>query len=93
MLTKQGLVDAIANELRLTKTEGGQAIDALLRRMADTIRSGQNIKIRGFGSFSVKQYSARIGRNPRTGEEVPVLPCKVIRFKAAKALTDAVNGK
>jgi integration host factor subunit alpha len=68
-------------------------VEAVLEEMASSLTGGETVKISSFGSFSIRQKSQRMGRNPKTGEEVPILPRKVIIFKPSHVLKNRINPK
>jgi nucleoid DNA-binding protein len=80
-MTKADLVEEVAGKTGLTRTDVGVVVDAFLEVVKKSLENGNNIEIRGFGTFKIKQRRARKARNPRTGEEVPVPDRKVPVFK------------
>jgi len=90
-MNKQGIVDAVHTLLGSTKVQAEQAVDTVLNSIVDTLKKGEEVSIAGLGIFSVKQRAARQARNPRTGATVAVPAMKVPKFRAAKALKDAVK--
>lgn len=90
-MNKQGIIDAVHTVLGGTKVQAEQAIEAALSAIVDTLKKGEEVSIAGLGIFSVKMRAAREARNPRTGETVKVPAMKVPKFRAAKALKDAVK--
>lgn len=90
-MNKTQLIDALADEAKLTKTDAKKALDAFIKVTSDALKSGDNIALIGFGSFGISQRSARTGRNPRSGKEIKIAAKKVVRFKAGKGLTDMVQ--
>ncbi len=90
-MNKQGIVEAVHGVLGGTKVQAEQAVDKMLESIVSTLKSGEEVSIAGLGIFSVKQRAARQARNPRTGEMVQVQAMKVPKFRAAKALKDAVK--
>lgn len=91
-MTKQDIVEDIALRTGLTKKEVGEAMECFLRRVSQTLVEGGHLEIRGFGTFKVKARKARMARNPRTGETVPVPARRVPVFKVSKMLKDRVSG-
>ena len=85
------MIDAVANSASLTKDEAGRAVNAVLDTITSTLKSGDQVTIVGFGSFSVKERAARQGRNPQTGETIQIKASKLPAFKAGKALKDAIK--
>jgi DNA-binding protein HU-beta len=90
-MNKAELIDAVAQSADLSKASAGRAIDAAIDAITNALKSGNNVTLVGFGTFSVRDRAARIGRNPRTGEEIQIKASKVPGFKAGKALKDAIN--
>ena len=91
-MNKQDLVNAIAEKSGVTKTDADKAVDAVVDAIAAALKSGDDVRLVGFGSFSVSDRPAREGRNPRTGEKITVAAAKVPKFSAGKVLKDMVNG-
>ena len=92
-MTRSDLVDALAARFaQLGQRDAELAVKAILESMADALVRGQRIEIRGFGSFSVSHRPARLGRNPRSGEQVAVPEKRVPHFKPGKALREQVDG-
>lgn len=90
-MNKQDLVDYVANEAGLSKADSQKAIEAVLQGVTTTLKSGEDVRLVGFGTFSVSERAATTGRNPRTGEEIKIPASKNAKFKAGKELKDAVN--
>ena len=90
-MTKSELIDLIANRGELTKTRAEQVVNCIFDAMTEALERGEGIEIRGFGSFSVRPYKPYSGRNPRTGEQVPVPAKKLPFFKVGKELKTLVN--
>ncbi|NLW60164.1 MAG: HU family DNA-binding protein [Firmicutes bacterium] len=90
-MTKTELIDEVAERCGLTKKDTGKAIDALFSVMTETLSKGDKIQLVGFGSFEVKERSARMGRNPQTGAAIEIKARKVPVFKPGKALKEAVD--
>ncbi len=90
-MNKSELINAIAEESGLTKADAGRALDATLVSVTNALKNGVSIALIGFGTFSVKQRSARTGRNPQTGATIQIKASKIPSFKAGKTLKDAVN--
>lgn len=89
-LNKSELVDQVASRANLSKKEAGLAVDAIFETIESALSSGEKVQIVGFGSFEVRDRSARTGRNPQTGEEIEIEARRVPVFKAGKALKEAV---
>lgn len=90
-MNKTQLVDKIAENADISKASAGRALDAFIDAVSDTLKDGDQVALVGFGTFSVRERSARTGRNPQTGEEIQIAAAKVPGFKAGKALKDSVN--
>lgn len=90
-MNKTELVNAIAEESGLTKADAARAFDATMSSVTTALKEGDSISLIGFGTFSVKERSARTGRNPQTGETIQIKASKIPSFKAGKTLKDAVN--
>ena len=91
-MNKAELIDAVASSTDMSKAEAGRAVDAVLGSITDSLAAGTKVSIGGFGNFEVRDRSARMGRNPQTGETIQIAATKVPAFKAAKALKMAVKG-
>ncbi|MBU1137041.1 HU family DNA-binding protein [Patescibacteria group bacterium] len=89
-MTKLELVEAVAQGC-CSKKEAGDAVDAVLDTITKALQKGQEVVLTGFGKFSVSKRAARMGVNPRTGEKIKIAATKVPKFKAGKALKDAVK--
>jgi len=92
-MTKSELTEVLSKDLKLPPQTASSIISTILDSMANTLVNGDNIEIRGFGSFSVKHYNSYTGRNPKTGEKTVVKPKKLPVFKVGKELREAVNSK
>lgn len=90
-MNKSELIDAVAEQSGLTKTDTTKALNALIDTLTDAMKRGDDVVLIGFGTFSVKERAARTGRNPKTGEALQIAASKVPSFKAGKGLKDAVN--
>lgn len=90
-MNKQGIVEAVHGVLNGTKVQAEQVVDTVLDSIVKSLKKGEEVSIAGLGIFSVKQRAARTARNPRTGEAVKVPATKVPKFRAAKALKEAVK--
>jgi DNA-binding protein HU-beta len=90
-VNKADLVDAIAANADINKSDAGRALDAVLEGITDALKRGDQVSLVGFGTFSVKHRAGREGRNPQTGETIMIKASNVPGFKAGKALKDAVN--
>lgn len=90
-MNKAELIDAVAANADLSKAAAGRALDAALEAITKALKKKDTVTLVGFGTFSVRKRSARIGRNPQTGEEIKIKASKVPGFKAGKALKDAIK--
>ena len=90
-VTRAQLGEAVYQEVGLSKSESIELIETILSHMADSLERGETLKLSSFGSFSVRQKRQRVGRNPKTGEEVPILPRKVLIFKPSQVLKNRIN--
>jgi DNA-binding protein HU-beta len=90
-VNKSELVDAVAEEADLSKAAAARAVDAFTNAVARALKQGDQVSLVGFGTFLVTQRAARSGRNPQTGAAIDIEASAVPRFKAGKALKDAVN--
>ena len=90
-MTKSELINQIAEKSELTKKDAEKAFSAVVSTITDALVSGEKVQIVGFGTFEVTERAARTGKNPQTGKEIKIAACKAPKFKAGKALKDAVN--
>ena len=90
-MNKTELIAAIAEKAELSKKDSEKALKAFVDAVAEELKKENKIQLVGFGTFEVSSRSARTGRNPHTGEEMAIAACKAPKFKAGKALKDAVN--
>ena len=90
-MTKADLVNAMAEKAGLSKTDAEGALKAFTESVTDALKAGEKVAMVGFGTFSVGDRAARTGQNPQTGEKIQIAAAKVPKFKAGKALKDAVN--
>ncbi len=92
-VTRAQLSEAVYQEVGLSRQESAEMVEAILAQISDTLRRGEMVKVSSFGSFSVRDKGQRIGRNPKTGEEVPILPRRVLVFRPSHVLKDRINGE
>ena len=90
-MNKNELISSVADQCGLTKAQAGEAVEAVFGSITKTLSGGNDVKLLGFGNFVVAQRKATTARNPRTGETINVPASKAPKFKAGKALKDAVN--
>lgn len=89
-LTRMDLSEAVFREVGLSRNESSQLVDRVLEMMSDALVDGEQVKISSFGTFSVRAKTARVGRNPKTGEEVPISPRRVMTFRPSHLMKDRV---
>ncbi len=92
-MNKTELVDAIAKETGLSKKDSEKAVKALTESISKELKKKNKVQLVGFGTFETSKRAARVGKNPQTGEEIKIPAAVVPKFKAGKALKDAVNSK
>jgi len=90
-MNKNELIEAVSSSTGLSKTDSGKAVDAIVASITKALKSGDDVRLVGFGTFSVADRKATTGRNPRTGEAIQIKASKQPKFKAGKVLKDAVN--
>lgn len=90
-MNKSELIDAVASSAGLTKTQAGAAVDSVIDAVTSQLKKGGDVRIPGFGNFSVSRRAARTGRNPLTGKPVQIAAKNSPKFSAGKALKDACN--
>jgi integration host factor subunit alpha len=91
-VTRAQLSEAVYQEVGLSRNESAELVETVLKEISDALARGENVKISSFGSFFVRAKGRRVGRNPKTGEEVPINPRKVLVFRASHVLKERVNG-
>ena len=89
-LTRMDLSEAVFREVGLSRNESAQLVEGVLEHVSDALVRGEQVKISSFGTFSVRDKSARIGRTPKTGEEVPINPRRVLTFRPSRLMKDRV---
>jgi len=89
-LTRVDLAEAVYRKVGLSRTESADLVETVLDAICDSVVDGHSVKLSSFGSFIVRDKSERIGRNPKTGEEVPIKPRRVMVFKPSNILKEAV---
>ena len=90
-ITRADLSEAVYQEVGLSRNESSDLVESVLDEICNALVRGEMVKISSFGSFSVRQKGQRIGRNPKTGEEVPILPRRVLVFRASHVLKNRIN--
>ena len=89
-LTRLDLSEAVFREVGLSRNDSSQLVESVLTHMSDALVEGEQVKISSFGTFSVRNKAARVGRNPKTGEEVPISPRRVLTFRPSHLMKDRV---
>ena len=90
-VTRAHLAEAVYQEVGLSRNESADLVETVLKEISESLTRGEPVKISSFGSFSVRQKGPRVGRNPKTGEEVPILPRRVLVFRASNVLKSRIN--
>lgn len=90
-ITRADLSEAVYQEVGLSRNESAELVESVLNEISDALVRGEMVKLSSFGSFSVREKGERIGRNPKTGEEVPILPRRVLVFRASHVLKNRIN--
>lgn len=90
-LTRSDLSEAVYRAVGLSRNESADLVESILQHVSDSIVAGETVKISSFGTFAVRDKGARIGRNPKTGEEVPIEPRRVLVFRPSHILKDKIN--
>jgi len=90
-ITRADLAEAVYEEVGLSRNESSELVETVLDEVSKALIDGDNVKISSFGSFSVREKGERVGRNPKTGVEVPISPRKVLVFRASHILKKRVN--
>ena len=89
-LTRADLADVVHRKLGLSRAESASLVERVLHHMCHALSDGQNVKISGFGTFILRDKGERIGRNPKTGIEVPIAPRRVMTFRASQIMRDRI---
>jgi integration host factor subunit alpha len=90
-VTRADLSELVYNTVGLSRTESAQIVETVLDEISDALVRGEDVKLSSFGSFLVRHKNGRMGRNPKTGEEVPIEPRRVLSFRASHVLKDKIN--
>ena len=90
-ITRADLAEAVYQKVGLSRAESSELVEQFIANIGDALVEGQSVKLSSFGTISVRSKSERIGRNPKTGEEVPISPRKVLVFKPSNVLKDKIN--
>jgi integration host factor subunit alpha len=91
-LTRSDLAEAVYREVGLSRNESAELVESILAHLSAALVEGETVKISSFGTFNVRSKAARVGRNPKTGEEVPIEPRRVLVFRPSHILKDRMNG-
>ncbi|MEZ2405912.1 integration host factor subunit alpha [Bosea sp. OAE752] len=92
-VTRADLCEAVYQKIGLSRTEASKLVEAVLDEICDAVARGENVKLSSFGSFVVRDKGERIGRNPKTGVEVPIEPRRVMVFKPSNVMKARINGQ
>ncbi len=92
-LTRSDLSEAVYREVGLSRNESAELLESILRHISGALVAGETVKISSFGTFSTRDKGQRIGRNPKTGEEVPIEPRRVLVFRPSHILKDRINAE
>ena len=90
-VTRAELSEAVYQEVGLSRNESSELVETVLEEISQALIRGEVVKLSSFGSFSVREKGQRVGRNPKTGEEVPILPRRVLVFRASHVLKNRIN--
>lgn len=90
-ITRAHLSEAVYQEVGLSRNESAELVESVLMEIGTSLSRGDTVKLSSFGSFSVRQKSGRMGRNPKTGEEVPIKPRRVLVFRPSHVLKERIN--
>lgn len=91
-LTRADMAEVVNNQVGLSRADSSRLIESILDHMTDALVRGENVKISGFGTFVLRDKTERIGRNPKTGVEVPITPRRVLTFRASQTMRQRVAG-
>lgn len=91
-VTRADLAEAVYEQVGLSHNESADLVEAVLEEISRTLISGESVKLSSFGSFTIREKGERVGRNPKTGVEVPIKPRKVLVFRASHVLKNRING-
>lgn len=89
-LTRMDLAEAVFREVGLSRQESAAIVESVLQHISDALVRGEQVKISSFGTFSIRDKTERVGRNPKTGEEVPITPRRVLSFRPSQLMKDRV---
>jgi len=91
-ITRADLSESVFQEVGLSRNESSDLVETILAEVVEALARGESVKISAFGSFTVRDKGQRVGRNPKTGQEVPILPRRVLVFRASNVLKSLING-
>jgi integration host factor subunit alpha len=91
-ITRADLSESVFQEVGLSRNESSDLVETILSEVVEALARGESVKISSFGSFTVRDKGQRVGRNPKTGQEVPILPRRVLVFRASNVLKQLING-
>ena len=89
-LTRADLADALHRDVGLSRMDSAKLVEQILGHMCDALAEGENVKISGFGTFVLRNKGERVGRNPKTGVEVPIAPRRVLTFRASQMMRERI---
>ncbi len=89
-LTRADLAEALHKEIGLSRADSAQIVEQILKEMCESLSRGENVKISGFGTFVLRDKGERVGRNPKTGVEVPIAPRRVLTFRASQMMRERI---
>jgi integration host factor subunit alpha len=89
-LTRADLAEALNREIGLSRADSAEMVEKILFHMCESLSRGENVKISGFGTFVLRDKGERVGRNPKTGVEVPIAPRRVLTFRASQMMRDRI---
>jgi len=92
-LTRADLTEAVFKSVGLSRNESAQMVEDMLEEICTALANGETVKLSSFGTFAVRQKSQRVGRNPKTGDEVPIAPRRVLVFRPSHVLKAVINGQ
>ncbi len=90
-LTRADITEAVYEEVGLSRHESAELVEVIMAEIANALVAGNNVKISSFGSFMLRDKAGRVGRNPKTGEEVPIAPRRVLTFRPSQVLKQMIN--
>jgi integration host factor subunit alpha len=92
-LTRADLVEAVVNKVGLPRHEAAELVEMVLKEISTTLANGEAVKLSSFGSFGIREKRQRIGRNPKTGQEVPITPRRVLVFRASNIMKKRIDSE